>query len=71
MDRTILKRMLERLDMTHLAHVLGGLLGEVGAIQTLVRGGKRLRGPGAAPVDDPLLGRALPVHQAGGFCGGG
>jgi hypothetical protein len=41
---TTLQRMLEGLDITHLARVLGEELGEIGAIQTLVRGGKRLRG---------------------------
>ncbi|GIW31816.1 MAG: hypothetical protein KatS3mg071_1990 [Meiothermus sp.] len=41
---TTLKRMLEGLDITYLARVLGGVLGEMGAIQTLVLDGKRLRG---------------------------
>jgi hypothetical protein len=41
---TTLKRMLEGMDITHLARVLGEVLGEMGAIQTLVLDGKRLRG---------------------------
>ncbi|MER3480948.1 MAG: hypothetical protein C4327_10845 [Meiothermus sp.] len=47
---TTLQRMLKGLDMTQLARVLGEQLGEIGAVQTLVLDGKRLRGSQDAPL---------------------